>query len=62
MSSVECEVYELTFDPDKPVESFLEPSEKILSKGPNVKKSPKRHYPMQMSVDKGCLHESQHEA
>ena len=32
-----CEVDELTFDPDQPVESFLELAEKILSKGPSHK-------------------------
>lgn len=30
------DVYELTFDPDMPVESFFEPFEKILSKGTGV--------------------------
>jgi len=38
----QSDVYELIFDPDKPVESFLEPTEKILSKGPNVNEAKKR--------------------
>lgn len=31
---LDADVYELVFDPDMPVESFFEPAQKILSKGP----------------------------